>query len=187
VSILIYWTGRKLLEREESLLIIVDMQERLLPAMAHRESVAQNVNRLISFSDIIALPLVVTEQAKLGPTVVNFSQRTQSVKPISKVAFNCFLSDEFTDVIQRSGRKSLILTGLEAHICIMQTALHAASNFDVHVVRDAISSRTDDNCTTAIDRMRMSGITITSTEMVIYELLKKAGTEEFKATLPLVK
>ena len=180
-------TNGKLLEREESLLVIIDMQERLVPAMAHREAVTENVRRLIAFSDIIGLPVVITEQEKLGSTVFDLSHREQTFKPISKVAFNCFLSDEFADAIHRSGRKTLILTGLEAHICVAQTALYAVPQFKVHAVRDAMSSRTVDNWNVAVERMRMSGITITSTEMVIYELLKRAGTEEFKATLPLVK
>jgi nicotinamidase-related amidase len=176
-----------LLEREESLLVIIDMQEKLLPAMAHRETVTENATRLLAFSDIIGLPVVVTEQGKLGAMVFDLSHRKQAVKPISKLAFNCFLSDEFADTIHRSGRKTLILTGLEAHICVAQTALYAAPQFNVHVVRDAISSRTVDNWNVAVERMRASGVTITSTEMVIYELLKRAGTDEFKATLALVK
>jgi nicotinamidase-related amidase len=177
----------RLLQREEGLLVIIDMQERLLPAMAHREAVAENVRRLIAFSDIIGLPVIVTEQEKLGPTVLELSQRKQAIKPISKVTFDCFLSDEFADAIHRSGRRTLILTGLEAHICVAQTALHAVPRFKVHAVRDAVSSRTIDNWNTAVERMRMSGVTITSTEMVIYELLQRAGTDEFKATLALVK
>jgi nicotinamidase-related amidase len=176
-----------LLEREESLLVIIDMQEKLLPVVAHRETTTENVNRLLTFSDIIGLPVVVTEQEKLGATVFDLSRRKQTTKPISKVAFNCFMCDEFADAIHRSGRKTLILTGLEAHICVAQTALYAVPQFKVHVVRDAISSRKVDNWDTAVERMRASGVTITSTEMVIYELLKQAGTDEFKATLPLVK
>ncbi|HME41919.1 MAG TPA: isochorismatase family protein [Syntrophorhabdales bacterium] len=180
-------TNNTLLEREESLLVIIDVQERLLPAMAHREAVAENVRRLIAFSDIIGLPVIVTEQEKLGPTVPDLSHLKQPVKPISKVAFNCFLCDEFADAIRRSGKKTLILTGLEAHICVVQTALYAVPGFKVHTVRDAISSRTVDNWNTAVERMRVNGVTITSTEMVIYELLKQAGTAEFKAALALVK
>jgi nicotinamidase-related amidase len=176
-----------LLEREESLLVIIDMQERLLPAVAHSETITENANRLLAFSDIIGLPVVVTEQQKLGATALDLSHRKQTVKPIVKLAFNCFLSDEFADAIQRSGRKTLILTGLEAHICVAQTALYAVPHFKVHVVRDAISSRKDDNRDIAVERMRASGVTVTSTEMVIYELLKRAGTDEFKATLALVK
>jgi len=103
------------------------------------------------------------------------------------VAFNCFLSEQFAAAIRESGRKTLILIGVEAHICVAQTALHAAPQLNVHVVRDAISSRTTDNWNIAVERMRSGGVTITSTEMIIYELLERAGTDEFKSTLTLVK
>ncbi len=176
-----------LLEREESLLVIIDVQERLLPAVAQRETVVENTNRLLAFSDIIGLPVLITQQEKLGPTVVDLSQRKQAIKPISKLAFNCFLCDEFADAVRRIGRKTLILTGLEAHICVAQTALNAVPQYNVHVVHDAISSRKIDNRNIAVERMRAAGVTITSTEMVIYELLKQAGTPEFKSTLSLVK
>lgn len=176
-----------LLDRTDSLLVIIDMQERLVPAMAHREAILDNVRRLLAFAGIIGLPVLVTEQQKLGNTVVDLSLSKQRVAPISKVTFNCFLTDEFATAVDRIGRRSLILTGIEAHICVAQTALYAASRFNVHVVRDAVSSRTVDNCTTAIERMRLNGVTITSTEMVIYEILERAGTDEFKSALALVK
>lgn len=180
-------SNNSLLEREDSLLVIIDIQERLMPAMAHRETVLENGRRLLAFSDIIKLPVIVTEQEKLGSTILDVSRHGRTIELISKVTFNCFLSDHFADAIRRSGRKTLIVIGVEAHICVAQTALQALSQFKVHVVRDAISSRTVDNWSTAVDRMRSSGVTITSTEMVIYELLKRAGTDEFKAALALVK
>jgi nicotinamidase-related amidase len=176
-----------LLEKTDSLLVIIDMQERLVPAMAHRDAILENVRKLLAFAGIIGLPVVVTEQEKLGTTVVDLALSNQRVDPISKITFNCFLTDEFTAAVNKSGRKSLILTGIEAHICVAQTALHAASRYNMHVVRDAISSRTIDNWNTAVERMRMNGVAITSTEMVIYELLGRAGTDEFKSALALVK
>lgn len=179
--------NNSLLEREDSLLVIIDIQERLMPAMAHRETVLENSRRLVAFSDIIKLPYIVTEQEKLGSTVLGLSRHGHPIEPISKVTFNCFLSDQFADAVRLSGRKTLIMIGVEAHICVAQTALQALSQFNVHVVHDAISSRTVDNWSIALDRMRSSGVTITSTEMVIYELLKRAGTDEFKAALALVK
>jgi nicotinamidase-related amidase len=176
-----------LVKRADSLLVIIDVQERLMPAMAHRDTVLDNARRLIAFSGIINLPIIVTEQEKLGPTILDLSRHGHPVKPIPKVAFNCFLSKQFDEAVRESGRRTLILIGVEAHICVTQTALHAASQFNVHVVRDAISSRTADNWNTAVERMRSGGVTITSTEMIIYELLERAGTDEFKSTLTLVK
>ncbi len=176
-----------LIKRADSLLVIIDVQERLMPPMAHRDTVLENARRLVAFSNIINLPVIVTEQEKLGPTIVDLSVHGQPVRPIPKVAFNCFLSEQFSRAVRESAKRTLILIGVEAHICVAQTALHAAARFNVHVVRDAISSRTVDNWDTAVERMRSGGVTITTTEMVIYELLEKAGTDEFKSTLPLVK
>ena len=180
-------TGGALLQRTDTLLVIIDMQERLVPAMAHRDAILDNVRRLLAFAGIIGLPVVATEQEKLGTTVVDLALSKYPAAPIPKITFNCFLADQFTEAVRSSGRKSLILTGIEAHICVAQTALYAAPHFNVHVVRDAISSRTVENWNIAVERMRMNGITITSTEMVIYELLGRAGTNEFKSTLALVK
>jgi isochorismate hydrolase len=84
-------------------------------------------------------------------------------------------------------RKNVIMTGIETHICIIQTALHLLPRFGVHVISDAVSSRSLENWRIALQRMRQSGVIVSSTEMVIYELLERAGTEEFRKTLPLVK
>lgn len=180
-------TGSALLQRTDTLLVIIDMQERLVPAMAHRDAILDNARKLLAFAGIIGLPVVVTEQEKLGTTIVDLALSKQRLNVIPKVTFNCFLTDQFTEAVKNSGRKSLIVTGVEAHICVAQTALHATSRFNVHVVRDAISSRTVENWNIAVERMRANGVTITSTEMVIYELLERAGTDEFKAALALVK
>ena len=107
--------------------------------------------------------------------------------PIAKICFNCFSCEPFVRRVQESRRHTLIIVGIEAHICVAQTALWAHPQFRVQVVSDAISSRSPDNVHVAIDRMRVNGVTITSTEMVIYELLQKAGTDEFRAMLPHVK
>ena len=176
-----------LLDRGKASLLLIDMQERLVPAMANRDAILDNTRKLLAFAGIIGLPVVVTEQEKLGATILDLTPSRQRVEPISKITFNCFLTDQFVEAVRSSGRKSLILTGIEAHICVAQTALYAAPGFNVHVVRDAISSRSVDNCNTAVERMRLNGVTITSTEMVIYELLGRAGTDEFKSVLGLVK
>ena len=109
------------------------------------------------------------------------------VDPIIKTSFNCFYCPEFSERIKKPGRNTLILAGVENHVCVAQTAIHALPNFNVHVVSNAVSSRTPENWSVGIERMRQFGAVITSTEMLIFELLRKAGTEEFRATLPLVK
>ena len=178
---------KNLLVREDSVLVLIDIQDKLMPVIANREKVIENIVRLLKFSHIIGLPIVLTEQEKLGSTLPEIKKEIPNLPPITKSAFSCFSSDEFTKQICQIGRKTLIIAGVETHICIAQTALSAIPYFKVYVVSDAVSSRTLDNWHIGIERMRQSGVTITSTEMLIFELLGKAGTDEFRAALKLVK
>jgi isochorismate hydrolase len=180
-------TPSSLIEREDALLVIIDMQERLFPVMADKEALKDQVMKLARFSKIVGIPAAITEQEKLGPTLPEIKGELPQVAPVSKVDFNCFGCEAFKKAVQESGKGTLILCGIEAHICVAQTALYAASDYQVHVVADAIASRSPENRRIAIERMSQSGITITSTEMVIYELLRKAGTDTFKEVLKLVK
>lgn len=173
--------------REDSLLLIIDMQERLVPAMSQPEKIVGNAKRLLALSRLMSLPVVLTEQEKLGPTIPELKEGAKDYDPISKLAFNCFSSVPFAARVRETGRHTLIVAGIEAHICVAQTALWAHPRFNVHVVSDAISSRSPENLSVAIERMRAGGLVITSTEMVIYEMLQKAGTDEFRAMLPLIK
>jgi nicotinamidase-related amidase len=173
--------------RSDTILIVIDVQERLVPAIAGGDQVADNIRRLLTFAGIAGLPVILTEQEKLGATLANIAGQLPVCRPIPKISFNCFRNDEFSRQVRESGRKILVLTGVEAHICVTQTALYALPDFRVHVVQDAIGSRTRENRDIAIERLRANGVTMTSTEMFIYEILEKAGTEEFKAVLPLVK
>ncbi len=177
----------RLITGEESLLVVIDMQERLVPAMAGAERLMANMKRLLGLAEVMGLPVIVTEQEKLGPTVREIAEKVTSPEPISKSTFDCFLSEAFAARVGETGRNVLIVAGIEAHICVAQTALSGSPRFRIHVAADAVSSRSPDNVTVALDRMRAAGIIITSTEMVIYELLRRAGTAEFKAMLPLIK
>lgn len=176
-----------LLTQDDSLLVIIDMQERLLPVIAENERVIENVVKLVKFSHIIGLPVVLTEQQKLGDTVPKIRELLKEVQPIPKLEFDCFGSLAFTKHVSELNKDTLIIAGVEAHVCVAQTALHALSGYRVHVVSDAISSRSLHNWEVALQRMRQHGVTITSTEMVIYELLGRAGTPAFKEVLSLVK
>ena len=182
-----YLGTKNLLKRKNSVLIIIDVQDKLMPRIPNREKVIANIVRLLKFSHIIGLPILLTEQEKLGHTLPEIKKEIPNLQPITKSAFNCFLGDEFTNRIRQIGPKTLILTGVETHICIAQTAIAAIPKFEVQVVSDAVSSRLLDNWAIGIERMRQSGVTITSTEMLIFELLGKAGTDEFRATLKLMK
>lgn len=176
-----------LIRPEQSVLVIIDVQERLTPVIAGKEALIENVIRLVKFSRIMNLPLILTEQEKLGRTLPGIRQERPDAPVISKVHFNCFGSEAFRKEVEGHKRKVLILAGIEAHICVLQTAIHAVSEYTVHAVNDAVSSRAPGNRDTALRRMEQAGATITSTETVIYELLERAGTPAFKKALQLVK
>lgn len=173
--------------RHECALVIIDAQEKLMPVMKNNESTLSNIVRLIRVCHLTDIPVVVTEQEKLGSTVAEIKNEFSAEKVIQKVHFNCFSCEDFTEWIEKTGRKNLILAGVEAHICVIQTALHALASYNVQIVSDAVSSRTVNNRDVALLRMMGAGAIITSTEMFIYEILQKAGTDEFRSVLPLVK
>jgi isochorismate hydrolase len=180
-------TGNGLLRREDAVLLVIDVQERLLPAIANGEAVVANIVKLLRFAQIIELPVILTEQQKLGATVEAVRAEIPGVEPISKMEFGCFACSDFEEAVRGSGRNTLVLSGIEAHICVAQTALGAVPEYGVHVLSDAISSRSLDDKKVALKRMLQAGVTITSTEMLMYELLGQAGTDEFRAVLKLVK
>jgi isochorismate hydrolase len=180
-------SSQHMIENEDSLLVFLDVQEKLMPVIADAKKVIDNVSTLVKFGWIIDLPVILTEQEKLGVTVPEVKQEIPECSPIGKITFDAFLCGEFVERVRKTKRNTLILTGVEAHICVAQTALHALPDFRVHVVSDAVSSRTGDNWRVGLERIRQSGGIITSTEMVIYELLQRAGTDEFRQTLKLVK
>jgi len=182
--------SQKLLSKEGTALVIIDIQEKLFPHMAEKEQTAQNVAKLIRFAEIINLPVVITEQYPkgLGRTIPELRKLISGIQPIEKVEFNCLGSEEFRETLARMEAKTLIIAGIESHICVAQTAIDGLANgYEVYVVADAISSRNLSDKAIAVERMRKIGVTIVSTEMFIYELLGKAGTPEFKEALNLVK
>lgn len=176
-----------LINRDDCLVVVIDVQEKLMPVISDKDEVIANTVKLVEFSKICGIPLVVTEQQKLGPTVAEVKDLLKETRVIEKVHFNCFFNEQFKEQVERYQRKTLIISGVEAHICVTQTALYSLKDYRVHVVGDAVSSRSPRNKDLALGRMRDAGAVISSTEMFIYEMLVRAGTEEFKAALPLVK
>ena len=177
----------RLLSTDDALLVIIDMQERLLPVIAGKEKVVDNALKLVKFSRIVGLPILLTEQQNLGETTSELREELEDIEPIVKWEFDCFESHVFTDRLEQVKRNTIIIAGIEAHICVAQTALHALSHYKVQVVSDAVSSRSARNWEVALQRMRQAGVIVTSTEMAIYELLGRAGTDEFREALKLVK
>jgi isochorismate hydrolase len=179
--------GGGLISKDETVLIIIDMQERLFPVMAEKDKLLENVMKLVRFAKVLGLPVLVTEQEKLGNTLQEIREELKEVQPIGKVDFDCFGCGTFSQTLAGLQKKTLLLAGIEAHICVAQTALHAVSSYTVHTVSDAIASRSPHNHRIALDRMMQRGVTVTSTEMAVYEILGRAGTETFREVLKLVK
>lgn len=177
----------QLLNRKDCMLALIDIQEKLLAVMHGKEALLENAVKLTSFAGIIGLPVLVTVQEKLGPTVSELAAVITEVSPVSKLEFDACRCPEFAHALEDLGRGTVIIAGIESHICITQTVLHLLSDYRVHVVSDAVSSRTPENKRVALDRMREAGAVISSTEMIMYELLGEAGTDEFRETLKLVK
>jgi nicotinamidase-related amidase len=182
-------TNSSLIGRDGSTLVVIDVQDKLMPVIARREEVVKNIVKLIKFCKVCGIPIVLTEQYPkgLGRTIKEIKDELQGIKPIEKTSFSCFGSKEFKDALKRSRAKTLLLVGIEAHVCVAQTAIEALERFKVCVVADAVSSRTSENAQVGLQRMRDSGAIISSTEMLMYELLRDSRAREFKEVKQLLK
>jgi len=181
----------KRLNREETLLLIIDIQERLAAQMADREKVIANTVRLIEVSKILDFPLLITEQYPkgLGSTESEIKDSlAEKYQPHEKLSFSCCGTDAFVNAVKQTEAISVMLVGMETHVCVLQTALDLlVGGYQVFLIVDAVCSRRETDYEIAVQRMRDAGVILTTTEMVIFELMKVAGTPEFKAILPLVK
>ena len=179
-----------ILKRDDALLVIVDIQERLAVAMSEKERVVTNTLHLIESAKLLGVPLLITEQYPkgLGPTVAEVRNAVQTYAPIEKLTFSCCGEKFFTEAVQETEKKQIILLGMETHVCVLQTCIDLLQEgYNVHVVSDAICSRTKQNYKTAIEYMRDAGAVISCTETVLFQLLVKAGSEEFKAISKRIK
>ncbi len=184
--------ARRPLEAEQCALVVVDIQEKLLPPIWEKERFVRNAQLLIRLAGILKIPALVTTQYSkgLGNTVPEVASLLPDSAPIDKLTFSCFGSDVFCSLLKRlpGQRTTALLCGMETHICVMQTALGALrEGYLVHVASDAVSSRTELNWRIGLDRMRAAGAILSSTEMIIYELLRASGTPAFRELLPYLK
>lgn len=177
------------LRRADTLLLIVDVQEKLMPVIHQAERVEANCAVLAKAARELRLPLVLTEQypEKLGATAGSVREAAGFPAAIGKLRFSA-CTEHTLAAIESSGRKTVLLCGVEAHVCVLQTALDLRERgYQVFAVRDALSSRTPENAQIGWDRMQSAGVLPTSTESALFELLEEAGTPDFKAILPLIK
>jgi nicotinamidase-related amidase len=178
-----------IINRNKTAFALIDIQEKFLPAIHKIDAVITNAKILVQSAEILRIPLIVTEQYPkgLGKTVSEIKLPAGS-EVIEKLHFSCFGNDEFNRRIVQTGAESIVMFGIEAHVCLLKTALDALErNFEVYVVADAVSSRTPENKSLALDRMRQAGAFVVSTEMILFQLLDYSGTDEFKAISKLIK
>jgi len=181
--------ARRPLESDQCALIVVDIQEKLLPPIFQKEQLLRNSKLLVRAAGALKIPAILsTQYAKgLGKTVPEIAALLPETEAIDKDRFSCFGSDVFCTLIKRlpGNRNTLLLCGMESHICVMQTALAALrEGYLVHVASDAVSSRTEWNWKIGLERMRAAGAVISSTEMMIYELMRSSSSPAFKEMLP---
>ena len=184
--------ARRALEANHCALAVVDIQEKLLPPIFNKDALIKNSQLLIRLAKILSIPLMVTTQYSkgLGATVPEIASLLADVPSFDKMEFSCFGNDEFRSRLKSlpGNRNTVLLCGMESHICVMQTALGALNEgYLVHVASDAVGSRAEWNWKIGLDRMRAAGAVISSTEMMMYELLRCSGTPQFKELLPYLK
>ncbi len=174
---------------EDTVLVVIDIQEGFRPAVIDFDSVAASTATLVQAANVLQLPVLVTEQYPkgLGGTVQEVAEYLPEISPIEKTCFSAAGVDQFMKALDETMRKQVLLCGVESHVCVWQTADDLlASGFKVHVARDAVTSRTDVNIQTGLQKMERSGAVITTVETALFELLGRAGTDEFKAIQKLV-
>lgn len=176
------------LKQEEVILVVIDLQEKLMPAMPDREKVYKNTKILLKAAQQLQIPVIVTEQYPkgLGTTVSEIKEDLNDYEYLEKISFSA--SGALNSLLANSDRKTLIIVGSETHVCVFQTARDMIeAGYNVHLVKDAVCSRFDVNHSNGLELMRDLGAVITNTETVVFDLFKVSGTPEFKAISSLIK
>ena len=179
-----------LIRSKDSVLVVIDMQERLVPAMQAPARTLKNARLLLTAAAACDVPAILTEQYPqgLGSTVPEIARAAGASPVIEKLHFSCMEDEGFKSAFTGMQRRQAVLAGMEAHICVVQTAASLIeSGYEVFVVSDATASRTVESEEACKTRLNASGAHIVTTEMVIFEWLSKAGTPAFKSLLPLIK
>lgn len=178
------------LATDKAVLVIVDIQGKLARLMADCETMVANVQRMIRGAQALAVPILWVEQipAKLGPTIPEVADLLPGLVPISKTSFSCTGSADFNAALERMGRKQVLLVGMEAHVCVYQTAMGLVdAGYSVEVVEDAIGARIAGNKGVGVRRMLAGGARLTSTEMALFELMGDAGHPAFREVQAIIK
>ncbi len=178
-----------MLNVDNTVLLVIDIQGKLAELMHERDSLFENAGRLIRGAGVLGVPVIWTEQNPdgLGPTVAPIASLLDP-PAISKLSFSCWGEPRFVEEIEKLNRRQVLVSGIETHICVYQTTADLLEQgYEVHVVADAVSSRTAENRRIGLQKMKHAGATLTSVESALFELLRVAEGERFKAILRIVK
>jgi hypothetical protein len=177
-----------MLTREDAMLVVVDIQGNLYQAMDDKQFLLKNNQILIRGVCALDLPVLLTEQAKIGPTIPEIMELLPGGKPITKDSFSCCGEEQFMEAIAALNPKQIIISGIEAHVCVYQTAMDLINKgYKVYLAADAVSSRTAKNKDIAIQRLAAAGAVLTSSEMVLFDLLKTANDPKAREIFKIVK
>ena len=179
-----------MLSKENTVLVVVDVQGKLATLMHEAEGLSKNLVAMVKGARELALPVLWVEQIpeKLGSTIPELVAEMKGLQPISKTSFSCYQNKEFVSALRAIRRHQVLVVGIEAHICVYQTARHLhEAGFDVEVVADAVSSRTLQNKEIALDKLTACGVDLTSVEMALFELMETAEAPEFRTVAGLIK
>lgn len=179
-----------ILKKETTALLIIDVQERILPVIRNYETVLENTVKLIKGFKAMQLPIYFTEQYPkgLGPTSKIILDELQGYSVIQKMSFSCFGADNLLEEFHKKKLSQIVVTGIESHVCVQQTVLDLITNeYQVNLAADAVSSRKEIDYNIALDRMRTLGAEVTTTESILFELLEVCGTPIFKEVSKIVK
>jgi nicotinamidase-related amidase len=179
-----------MLATENSVLILVDVQEKLARAMHEKEALLESTVKLIQGAKVLGLPILWTEQNPngLGSTVPEVAELLSDLQPVTKLSFSCCGEIRFMERLKELNRKQALVAGIESHVCVYQTVMDLLNlRYEVQVVADAVGSRTPENKAVGLERCKELGASITSTETALFELLRVAEGDKFKQMLKVVK
>jgi nicotinamidase-related amidase len=178
------------IRRENTIGLFIDIQEKLFPHMYEKEHLEQNLVKLSAGFISLEIPFIVTEQYTkgLGFTIAGLRTAIADSPAIEKVSFSCCDESAFADSLKSTGKKNVIICGIETHVCVMQTAIDLIqAGFQPVVIQDCVSSRKLSDKIIAIERMRQEGAIISSLESILFELTRYSGTDTFKTISKLIK
>lgn len=177
-----------MLNADQSVLFVIDIQGNLYAAMQDKEFLLENLRKLIAGVRVFQVPIIVTEQIKIGKTIPEIADLTADVQPFTKGTFSCLGNEAILEHLKGLKKRQVIVSGIEAHVCVYQTVMDLLERgYEVHLAADAVSSRTQRNREIALERMIQEGVKPTSTEIVLFELARTAEDPRFKEIFKIVK